>query len=227
MKTKALIVVTSHSRLGSTGKLTGYYLPEVTHPYFELEKGGLEVDIASPLGGESPMDESSRDLSDVLNRKFIEQPTLMAKLRNTIALSKVNPDDYAAVIFAGGHGTMWDFADSIDINRITSKIYERNGVVAAVCHGPAALINVKLSNGKFLVDGKHLTSFSNAEEHAAQLTQIMPFLLQTELENRNAKYESAPLWQKKVVIDGRLVTGQNPASAAGVGEAVAKIIKNK
>lgn len=225
MKQKALIVVTSHSQLGTTGKLTGYYLPEVTHPYFELEKAGLEIDIASPLGGKAPMDPSSRDLSDEANRKFLEQPSLVAKLENTIALEKINPKEYGAILFAGGHGTMWDFADSKEINRITAQIFENQGVVAAVCHGPAALVNVKLSNGKFLVDGKHVTGFSNAEEEAAKLTAIMPFLLQTTLEERNAKYESAPLWQKKVVVDGRLVTGQNPASAAGVGEAIAKIVR--
>ena len=225
MKNKVLIVVTSHSRLGTTGKAAGYYLPEVTHPYFELEKAGLEVDIASPLGGEAPMEASSKDLSDEKNRKFLERPELASKLKNTIALEKINPKDYAAVLYAGGHATMWDFADSKEIQRITSQIYENKGVVAAVCHGPAALVNVKLSNGKFLIEGKHVTGFSNSEEDAAQLTQVMPFLLQTSLEKHKALYEKAPLWQKKVVVDGNLVTGQNPASATGVGEAVAKILQ--
>ncbi len=227
MKSKALIVVTSHSQLGKTGKPTGYYLPEVTHPYFELEKAGFEIDIASPLGGEAPMDESSRDLSDEANRKFLEQPSLVAKLKNTIALEKINPKDYTAVLYAGGHGTMWDFAESKEIIRVTSKIFENQGVVAAVCHGPAALVNVKLSNGKYLIDGKRVTGFSNAEEEAAKLTETMPFLLQTVLEKRNAKYESAPLWMKRVVVDGNLVTGQNPASAKAVGEAIVNILKNR
>ncbi len=227
MKSKALIVVTSHSQLGKTRKQTGYYLPEVTHPYFELEKAGYEIDIASPLGGEAPMDESSRDLSDEANRKFLEQSALVAKLKNTIALEKINPKDYSAVLYAGGHGTMWDFAESKEINRVTSQIFENQGVVAAVCHGPAALVNVKLSNGKYLIDGKHVTGFSNAEEEAAKLTETMPFLLQTALEKRNAKYENAPLWNKKVVADGNLVTGQNPASAKGVGEAIVSILKNR
>ena len=227
MKSKALIVVTSHSKLGETGKPTGYYLPEVTHPYFELEKAGFEIDIASPLGGEAPMDQSSRDLSDEANRKFLEQPALVAKLKKTIALEKINPKEYTAILYAGGHGTMWDFAESKEINRVTAEIFENKGVVAAVCHGPAALVNVKLSNGKFLVDGKHVTGFSNAEEEAAKLTETMPFLLQTALEERNAKYEKAPLWNKKVVVDGNLVTGQNPASAKGVGEAIVNILKNR
>ncbi len=227
MKTKTLIVVTSYSQLGNTGKTTGYYLPEVTHPYFELEKAGFEVDIASPRGGQAPMDASSKDLSDENNRSFLARPELVEKLRNTIALDKISTADYAAVLYAGGHGTMWDFADSEEINRITSQIYENDGVVAAVCHGPAALVNVKLSDGTFLINGKRMTGFSNAEEEAAGLTKVMPFLLQTYLEKRNAKYESAPLWQENVVVDGRLVTGQNPASASGVGKAIVKVLKNR
>lgn len=227
MKTKALIVVTSHSQLGKTGKPTGYYLPEVTHPYFELEKAGFEIDVASPLGGEAPMDPSSKDLSDEANRKFLQQPFLVEKLKKTIPLGKINPKDYSAILFAGGHGTMWDFADSTDIHRITAEIFENQGVVAAVCHGPAALVNVKLSNGRFLVDGKRVTGFSNAEEEEANLTKVMPFLLQTALEERQAKYEKAPIWKKNVVTDGNLVTGQNPASAADVGKAIVTILQKK
>lgn len=131
---------------------------------------------------------------------------------------------YAAVLYAGGHGTMWDFANSHTIDRITAQIYENGGIVAAVCHGPAALVNAKLSSGKFLIEGRRVTGFTNAEEDAAKLTEVMPFLLQTAMEKQNAKFESAPLWQKNVVVDGHLVTGQNPASAAGVGEAIVRLL---
>lgn len=224
---KALIVVTSHSQLGSTGKPTGYYLPEVSHPYAAMTAKGIEVDIASPKGGVAPLDPNSLDLKDPINKKFWETPATRAKLENTLALSKIDPSKYDAILFAGGHGTMWDFRENRDIQKLTAAIYEKKGVVAAVCHGPAALVDVKLSDGKYLVAGKNVGGFSNAEEEAAGLTKVMPFLLETELVARGARYTKAALWQKHVVVDGRLVTGQNPASAEGVGEAVATVLGNQ
>lgn len=221
---KVLIVVTSHATLGSTGKPTGYYLPEVTHPYYELKKAGFEVEIASLKGGKAPMDQSSRDLTDPHNRNFLENPKTAKLLENTLVLADVRADQYKAVLFAGGHGTMWDFADSAAVQRVAAGIYQNGGVVAAVCHGPAALVNVKLSNGTYLVAGKRVTGFTNAEEAAAELTQVMPFLLETKLKERGAQFVGAPLWQANVISDGRLVTGQNPASAEGVGAAISRLI---
>lgn len=222
---KILIVVTSHSQLGNTGKPTGYYLPEVAHPALVLEKAGYQVDIASPQGGKAPMDERSRDLKDPINKKFLE--TSEAKLNNTLALKDVDAKKYKAIIFAGGHGTMWDFADDKNLQKVATQIYEDGGVVSAVCHGPAALVNIKLSSGKYLVDGKKVTGFTNAEEEAVELTKVMPFLLESKLKERGATFNGAGLWQNNVVVDGRLVTGQNPASAGGVGEAVAKVLSGK
>lgn len=222
---KVLIVVTSHGQLGNTGKATGYYLPEVSHPYAKLQELGYSIDIASPKGGKAPMDESSRDLKDPVNKKLLGNKEFVAKLENTLALKNIRAQDYGAILFAGGHGTMWDFVSTPEINSLSQKIYEAGGVVAAVCHGPAALVNIKLGNGDYLIAGKSLTGFSNAEEEAAKLTQVMPFLLEDELKKRGAKFTAKPLWQSNVVTDGRLVTGQNPASAAGVAEAVAKLLK--
>jgi putative intracellular protease/amidase len=227
MLTKVLIVLTSHSQLGDTGKLTGYYLPEVSHPYFELKKAGLEVEFASIAGGKAPMDESSRDLTDPINKKFLEDKKLVSMIENTKALSKVNAKDYAVIMFAGGHGTMWDFADSQAVQNISAKIYESGGVVAALCHGPAALVNIKLTNGQYLVAGKEVTGFSNAEEEAAKLTKIMPFLLETKLIERGARYSKAGLWQENVVVSERLVTGQNPASATKLAKEVIKLVQAK
>ena len=221
---KVLIVVTSYNQLGDTGKPTGYYLPEVSHPYMVLEQAGFQVDIASPQGGKAPMDESSRDLSDSENKAFLSRPDLVQKIENTIPLSKVNAKDYKAIFFAGGHGTMWDFPQSADLARIAGTIYDNSGVVAAVCHGPAALVNVKLANGRYLVDGKELTSFSNAEEAAIEMTTVMPFLLETALVARGGRYTKAGLWQEKVVVSERLVTGQNPASAHAVGVEMVKLL---
>lgn len=224
MRAKVLIVVTSHATLGSTGKPTGYYLPEVTHPYAALVEAGFAVDIASPQGGRAPLDARSLDLTDPANKTFWENAATRAKLETTLSLAKVNPADYRAIVFAGGHGTMWDFADDRDVARLAAAIYEQGGVVAAVCHGPAALVNVKLGSGKYLVDGKNVAAFSNAEEAAAGLTDVMPFLLESRLVERGARYTKASLWQSHVVVDNRVVTGQNPASASGVGNAVAKLL---
>lgn len=221
---KVLIVVTSHANLGTTGKPTGYYLPEVTHPYAVLVEQGITVDIASPQGGKAPLDAKSLDLQDPVNKYFWENPATRSKLENTIPLTEIKAESYKVILFAGGHGTMWDFAKNQHIQNLTKEIYENGGFVAAVCHGPAALVDVKLSNGKYLVDGKKVAAFSNAEEEAAGLTKVMPFLLETELVKRGAIYSKADLWAKHVVTDGRLVTGQNPASASEVGRELAKLL---
>jgi len=222
--TKVLIVVTSHGQLGTTGNPTGYYLPEVAHPWAELRERGIEVDIASPLGGKAPMDPKSDDSPDKVTSAALATKEFRTKLENTIPLSRAVASEYRAIVFAGGHGTMWDFPSHPDVNRLTREIFEKGGVVGAVCHGPAALVDVRLSDGSFLVAGRKVAAFSNAEEAAIKLTDVMPFLLETKLVSRGGVYSSAPLWQSHVVVDGRLVTGQNPASATGVGAEVAKLL---
>jgi putative intracellular protease/amidase len=222
---KILLVVTNHEQLGTTGKKTGYYLPEVAHPYFKFIEAGHKVVFASPKGGRAPMDPKSKDLKDLENKKFYENKELMKQLDNTVALKDIDAKDYAAIVFAGGHGTMWDFNNSDTLNKLTASIYEKGGVVAAVCHGPAALINVKLSNGKYLLKNKSVTGFTNKEEDIVQLSAQMPFMLETEMIKRGAKFSSAEPWKEKVVVDGRLVTGQNPASAGELGSQIVKILK--
>lgn len=217
---KALIVVTSHKQLGTTGKETGYFLSEVSHPYSVLRAKGFDIDIASPNGGNPPVDPKSHDLSDPANKALLENKESSAKLQNTIKLSNVNPENYGVVFFAGGHGAMFDLPDNKDVARVAARIYENGGVVAAVCHGPAALVNVKLSNGRYLVEGKRVNSFTNEEEASMKLEREMPFLLESKLVERGAKFEKAPAFQSKVVSDQRLITGQNPASAEGVGRAI-------
>lgn len=188
---KVLLLVTSHNQLGDTGEKTGYYLSEVTHPYFRLSDAGFIVDIASPMGGKAPMDESSHDLKDSDNKRFLDNPKLVAKLDHTIALKDIKPIEYSAILFAGGHGTMWDFPANKLINKIASAIYENGGVVSAICHGPAALVNIKLSNNKYLIEGKSVTAFTNDEEKAVQLTKVMPFLLETKLIERGASLNNS------------------------------------
>ena len=156
---KVLIVVTSHNQMGTTGESTGYYLPEVSHPVAQLEERGIAIDIVSPKGGNAPMDPNSRDLSDPVNKSFLERSDLVTKIENTLRPQGVNPKEYAAILYAGGHGTMWDFPENNDLAKIAAEIYDGGGIVAAVCHGPAALVNIKLKNGRYLVDGKKADRF--------------------------------------------------------------------
>jgi putative intracellular protease/amidase len=218
MSKKILFVVTSHDKLGETGQSTGYYLGEVTHPWAVLSDAGYEIDFVSPKGGNAPY--YGANAEDPTNQKFLADKQYQTKIQNTLKPTEVNPADYAAILYAGGHGTMWDFADNAELATIAQQIYENNGVVSAVCHGPAGLVNIKLSNGKYLVDGKKINSFTNEEEIAVKLENVVPFSLETTLIQRGAKFEKSGLWQPHVTADQRVVTGQNPQSAHGVGEAV-------
>jgi len=223
MKNKVLFVVSSHDKKGNTGESTGYYLSEVSHPWEILHNAGYEIDFVSPKGGKPPVD--GFDLSDEVNRKFWENEEYHAKINNSMKPSEVDPDNYVAIHYAGGHGTMWDFADNDELAEIAQKIYENNGIVSAVCHGPAGLVNIKLSNGKYLVDGKKINAFSNEEEIAVKLEHVVPYMLEATLIDRGAIFEKSGLWQPHVTVDQRVVTGQNPQSAHGVGEAVLKEIQ--
>lgn len=220
-----LIVVTSHAELGATGAPTGYYLPEVAHPYAAFTSHGFDVNIASLKGGPAPLDGKSLKLDDAVTKAFWENKATRHKLEHTFRLADVEADDYDGVFFAGGHGAMWDFEGEPVIADFVREIYERGGVVGTVCHGAAALVDVKLANDTYLVAGKRVTAFSDAEEQAAELDKVVPFHLETALVKRGAQYTKSGLWQPHVVTDGRLVTGQNPASAAGTSEAMARVLE--
>lgn len=220
MKKKILFVVTSHDKKGNTGEDTGYYLGEVSHPWEVLHKAGYEIDFVSPKGGTPPVD--GFDLKDPVNKEFWENKEYKNKIDHSLQPSQVKPDNYSAIFYAGGHGAMWDFADNTELADIASKIYENGGIVAAVCHGPSGLVNIKLNNGKYLVDGKKINAFTNEEEAEVKLTNVVPFLLEDKLKERGAKFEKSGLWQNHVVTDQRVITGQNPQSAKSVGEAILK-----
>jgi putative intracellular protease/amidase len=220
---KVLFVLTNHATLGNTGRATGFYLSEVTHPYAVFAKADIEVDFVSPLGGKAPMD--GIDLEDQLNKAFLENSAAIAKVEQTLQPNQVDPTQYAAIFYAGGHGTMWDFPSSPELAQVAATIYERGGVVGAVCHGPSGLVNVKLSNGEYLVAGKTVNSFTNEEEAAVGLTEVVPFLLESKLIERGATFSKADKFQAHVVTSDRVVTGQNPASAAGVGEHMVKLLQ--
>ena len=217
-----LFVLTSHGTKGTTGEPTGYFLAEVTHPLAELEAAGIRVEFASIQGGEPPVD--GLDLEDATNARYWSDDRFRDAVRHTRRLQDVNASDYSAIFFAGGHGTMWDFPNSPDVQRLTREIYENNGPVGAVCHGPSALVNVTLSDGSYLVDGKRISAFTDSEERAVKLDGVVPFLLASELNTRGARHQPAPDWTSQVIVDGRLVTGQNPQSASDVGKALRDLL---
>ncbi|MFV0480645.1 MAG: type 1 glutamine amidotransferase domain-containing protein [Campylobacteraceae bacterium] len=223
MSKKILFVVTNHGVKGSSGQKTGYYLSEVSHPLKVLVDAGYEIDFVSPQGGNPPVD--GLDLNDATNKAFWEDAFYQNKIQNSKKPSDINPSDYVAIYYAGGHGVMWDFPDNKELATIAAKIYENGGVVSAVCHGPVGLTNIKLSDGKYLVDGKKINSFTNKEEDLVGLSDVVPFLLEDKLKERGAIFEKSAPWQVHVTSDKRVVTGQNPQSATGVGKAIVDALK--
>ena len=229
-KKPILLVLTNHAKLGDSGKRTGFFLSEAAHPWEVFHGAGYQVTLGSPLGGFAPLDPKSYDLKDGANAAFWkktgsgEEKAGTLGVKDTKALGDLNPADFAAVFYAGGHGTMWDFRESEDIRKLTAVIYEDGGVVGAVCHGPAALIDVKLADGSPLVKGKKVAAFTNAEEEAVGLTATVPYLLQSELEKAGAVHVPAENFGENAVLDGRLVTGQNPASAKKAAELVVEAL---
>ncbi|WP_409523034.1 type 1 glutamine amidotransferase domain-containing protein [Nitrincola sp. MINF-07-Sa-05] len=217
-----LFVLTSHATKGASGEPTGYYLSEVTHPLEELDKADIAVEFASIAGGEPPVD--GLDMNDPVNARYWNDDKFRAAIRQTHRLADIDANRYSGIFFAGGHGTMWDFPDSPAVQQVTRDIYEAGGLVSAVCHGPSALVNVKLSDGSYLVEGKQVSAFTDDEEREVNHENTVPFLLASTLEQRGAHHQPAPNWTAHVVVDGRLITGQNPQSASGVGMALREAI---
>ena len=222
---RVLVVVTNHGRMGDLDEPTGYWLSEVAHPWAHFVDAGFTVDFASPDGGFSPMDPRSFDLDDAVNRRFWEDLGSVESLLHNRRLADVDAASYDAIYFAGGHGTMWDFPGDDAIERAIRDVWSKGGVVAAVCHGPAALVDVTLDDGTPLVEGKRVSAFSVAEEEALELQQVVPFLLTERLVANGAEVVTAERWEGKVVVDGRLVTGQNPASASEAGERIVDLVR--
>lgn len=223
-KKRVLFVLTSNDTLGETGKPTGYHLAEVAHPYFVLAEAGVIIEFASVKGGKPPMDPDSHDESDPDNKAFLTNEICQNKMSGTLSADQIDPERYEAIYFPGGHGTMWDLPENLSLAEATRTINDNGGVVAAVCHGPAALLNVRRADGDYLVAGRKLAAFTDAEEHAAGLDADVPFPLASTLAERGAVLEAAPDFEAKVVVDDKLVTGQNPASARRLGEQIRDLI---
>lgn len=218
MNPAILIVVTSHTQLGDTGKPTGFWLEELAVPYQVFARAGANVDVASPKGGRAPADPRSLERPSDEVKAFQADAVAQRKLEHTLALSEVPLEKYDAVFVAGGHGVMWDLTAEPLLAKLLGATYARGAVVAAVCHGPAALAQVKNPAGGPLVRGLRFTGFSDEEEAAMELTKVVPFLIESTLKAQGGKYERGAMWQPHVVRDGRLVTGQNPASSRGTAE---------
>ncbi len=225
---KFLFVLTSHNELGDTGNKTGFWIEEFAAPYYYLTDKGADITIASPKGGQPPIDPSSDtpDNQTPATRRFKEDEALQKKLASSIKLSQIQMDDFDGVFYPGGHGPLWDLANDEDSIRLIQEFYEANKPTGLVCHAPAALKNVKLSDGEFLVKGKNVTGFTNSEEAAVQLTEVVPFLVEDMLKERGANYSKADDWQDYAVQDTNLVTGQNPASSEAVAEKLFAMLSN-
>lgn len=215
-----LMVLTSNGRLGDTGEPTGWFLPEAAHPWKVFDAAGHAMVWASPDGGHAPMEGVDRD--DETQVAFLE--AFGEEGPETVALAEVDASDVDAVFVVGGHGTMWDLPGDADLQRLLAAVHEGDGVVAAVCHGPAALVDVELGDGSMLLAGKQVTGFTDREERAVERDEIVPFLLASTMVERGATHHAAPDFTANVVVDGRLVTGQNPASATGTAEAVVDVL---
>lgn len=217
---KILAVVTSHNVMGESGYKTGYELTELSRAYYVFTANGFEVDFASPQGGKPPVviDDGLTDF----DYAFLNDDQIQQKLDNSLPLGEVNPDSYEAVYFVGGKGTMWDFVANDDIQYLVKTMYQNDKIISAVCHGPAALVEVKLDNGEYLVAGKQMTGFSNEEELTIirDAREIFPFLLEDGLLAKGAQYIAGPTYLNTVVRDGQLITGQNPWSVWELSEEV-------
>lgn len=216
---KVLFVVTSHDKLGNTGEKTGFWTEEFAAPYYELADKGIQIDIASPLGGQPPIDPKSADPTSATEdtKRFDADTELLAKLKHTLKLSHVKESDYDAVFYPGGHGPLWDLTKDRNSIVLIESFYKNNKPIAFVCHAPAVLKDVKIKDD-YLVKGKKLTGFSNTEEAAVGLTNVVPFLLEEVLQANGAIYSKNENWQPYAVEDGLLITGQNPASSKLVAQ---------
>lgn len=223
---KVLFVLTSHEDLGNTGEKTGFWIEEFAAPYYELIDQGIEVTIASPLGGQPPIDPKSADPSSATEdtKRFDNDKTLQEKLANSVKLATINQADFDAVFYPGGHGPLWDLVSDENSIALIESFYTNNKPVAFVCHAPGALKNVKV-NGDYLVKGKKVTGFTNEEEEAVGLTKVVPFLLEDALIANGAVYSKGANWEPYAVEDGLLITGQNPASSKLVAQKLLQQLK--
>ena len=224
---KVLIVLTSHSELGNTGEKTGFWVEEFAAPYYVLADAGIDITLASPKGGQPPIDPKSElpDFQTEATHRFDKDEQLKSRLAQTLKLSGINATDFDAVFYPGGHGPLWDLANNSDSIKLIETFYNQQKPLALVCHAPGVLIKTKKSNGEPLVKGKAVTGFSNTEEEAVQLTNVVPFLVEDELKKLGGVYSKGADWGSYVIKDGLLITGQNPGSSAEAAKELLRTLK--
>lgn len=221
-----LIVITSHDQLGNTGQKTGFWLEEFTSPYYTFLDQGATVTLASPLGGQPPLDPKSDEegFQTDSTRRFVQDSAAQKVLATTLKLTDVNADDFDAIFYPGGHGPLWDLTNDSHSIALIQDFWAAKKPVAAVCHAPAVLLNCVDESGQPLVKGKNVTGFSNTEEAAVELTDIVPFLLEDELIAKGGSFSKSDDWSEFALTDGLLVTGQNPASSEKVAKALLQLL---
>ncbi|WP_223608214.1 type 1 glutamine amidotransferase domain-containing protein [Chryseobacterium sp. OSA05B] len=226
---KVLFVLTSHDQLGNTGHKTGFWSEELAAPYYSLTDAGVQVTLASPLGGRPPLDPKSElpDFQTDETRRFDADEALQEKLSHTLKLSEVKEKDYDAVFYPGGHGPLWDLTNDENSIALIEAFYRKGKPVAAVCHAPGVLRVVKNEDGSPLVQGKQVTGFANTEEEAVQLTDVVPYLVEDELKKLGGIYSKTDDWQSYVVKDGHLITGQNPGSSTAVAQKLLDLLNSQ
>ena len=222
---KILMVLTSHDQLGNTGRKTGFWLEEFAAPYFVFRDAGVELTLASPKGGQPPIDPKS-DLPENQTpamARFKQDQAAQKALSQTVRLADMKAEDFDTIFYVGGHGPMWDLVDNPVSIALIESFYNSGKVVAAVCHSPAVFHRV-MYQGAPLVKGKRVTGFTNGEEEAVQLTHVVPFLVEDELKRIGGRYEKGPDWESLAIVDDRVVTGQNPASSTAAAQALLKAV---
>ncbi len=225
---KILFVLTSHDELGDTGEKTGFWLEELAAPYYVLKDAGAAVTLASPKGGQPPLDPKSEvsELQTELTKRFRTDAAAQAELANTKVLADLSFNEFDALFYPGGHGPMWDMPDNAASIALIEAFVKAGKPVGAVCHAPVALVNARGKDGEYLVNGRRVTGFANTEEEAVGLIAVVPFLLEDRLKERGGIYSKADDWAPYVQVDGRLVTGQNPASSGPAAEALLKLLRS-
>src|SRR6204780_3653203 len=224
---KMLMVLTSHDQLGNTGRKTGFWLEEFAAPYFVFRDAGVDLTLATPKGGQPPLDPKS-DLPENQTEaqiRFKKDGAAQKALSQTAKLADMKSEDFDTIFYVGGHGPMWDLAESKDSIALLESFYNSNKVIALVCHSPGVLRHVTYK-GAPLVKGKRVTGFTNSEEEEVQLTKVVPFLVEDELKRLGGRFEKAPNWQSFVIVDGRLITGQNPSSSTASARALLKVLSS-
>ena len=226
---KVLMVLTSHDTLGDTGRKTGFWLEELAAPYYAFKDAGVEIRLASPKGGQPPLDPKSNepDFQTDTTRRFEADADAMGALSSTVKLSDVSAADFDTVFYPGGHGPLWDLAEDRTSIALIESFLRSGKPVALVCHAPGVLRHVQTAAGRPIVEGKKVTGFSNSEEAAVGLTEVVPFLVEDELKAQGGIYSAAPDWQSYVLQDGTLITGQNPASSAETAHRLLDVVDSK